>query len=119
VLLNLIVNSAHAINSQQRPSHGRISIRTWLDSGKVHCSIADDGPGIPEEIRSHIFNPFFTTKSSGKGTGLGLSISYDIIVNKHGGEIAMHCPKEGGAVFTFSLPLNNNTETPDSNEKHH
>ena len=107
VLLNLIVNSSHAIQSQRRTEKGRISIRTWLHSGKVHCSIGDDGPGIPEDIRSHIFNPFFTTKSAGKGTGLGLSISYDIIVNKHNGEIFVHCPPEGGAVFSFSIPVGN------------
>ncbi|HWQ26870.1 MAG TPA: PAS domain S-box protein [Chlorobaculum sp.] len=112
VLLNLIVNSAHAIQSQQRTANGKISIHTWSDSGKVYCSIADDGPGIPEGIRSKIFNPFFTTKVARKGTGLGLSISYDIIVHKHNGTISMDCPQDGGAVFTFSLPLKNNTETP-------
>ncbi|NTW64413.1 MAG: GAF domain-containing protein, partial [Chlorobiaceae bacterium] len=105
VLLNLMVNSAHAIQSQQRTSKGKISIRTWSDRRSVFCSVADDGPGIPEEIREHVFNPFFTTKKAGKGTGLGLSISYDIIVNRHKGEFSVHCPQEGGAVFTFSLPL--------------
>jgi PAS domain S-box-containing protein len=108
VLLNLIVNSAHAIQSQQRTEKGRIALHTWSDNGKVLCSVTDDGPGVPEEIRSQIFNPFFTTKSAGKGSGLGLSISYDIIVNKHHGEISHHCPPEGGSVFIFSLPMNNN-----------
>jgi two-component system, NtrC family, sensor kinase len=107
VLLNLIVNSAHAIQSQRRSEKGSIFIHTWSGNGKVHCSITDDGPGIPEEIRSCIFNPFFTTKSPGKGTGLGLSISYDIIVNKHNGEISVDCPPEGGSIFTISLPLKN------------
>jgi len=118
VLLNLIVNSAHAIQSQERTSNGKISIRTWCDSSKVYCSIADDGPGIPESIRSHIFNPFFTTKAAKKGTGLGLSISYDIIVNKHGGTLSMDSPQGGGTVFTFSLPLNNITATTEQHEKH-
>jgi PAS domain S-box-containing protein len=107
VLLNLIVNSSHAIQTQNRTEKGRICIRTWFHNGKVHCSVADDGPGIPEKIRSHVFNIFFTTKSAGKGTGLGLSIAYDIIVNKHNGEIFVHCPPEGGAVFTFSIPVVN------------
>jgi two-component system, NtrC family, sensor kinase len=105
VLLNLIVNSAHAIQSLKRTEKGRIAMRTWSDNGMVHCSVADDGPGITEDIRSRIFNPFFTTKSPGKGTGLGLSISYDIIVNKHNGEISVDCPPEGGSIFTISLPL--------------
>ena len=108
VFLNLIVNSAHAIVSQQRSSCGKITIHTWADQHQVYCSIADDGPGIPEEIRNNIFNPFFTTKQPGKGTGLGLSISYDIIVQKHGGLLEVECPAEGGTVFTLSLPLNVN-----------
>jgi two-component system NtrC family sensor kinase len=105
VFLNLIVNSAHAIASLGRSSLGKIIIHTWCDSSNVYCSIADDGPGIPQEVRNRIFDPFFTTKEPGKGTGLGLSISYDIIVNKHGGTLSVDCPAENGSVFTISLPL--------------
>jgi signal transduction histidine kinase/PAS domain-containing protein len=104
VILNLIINSVHAIQSQQRSSNGKISIHSWFDSSNVYCSIADDGPGIPEAIRKDIFNPFFTTKSPGKGTGLGLSISWDIIVNMHKGTLSFNTPAEGGMVFTLSLP---------------
>jgi two-component system, NtrC family, sensor kinase len=104
VLLNLILNSVHAIQSQQRSAKGIISIHTWFDSNHVYCSITDDGPGIPESIRNDIFNPFFTTKKAGKGTGLGLSICYDIIVIKHNGTIGVDIPAGGGAVFTISLP---------------
>jgi PAS domain S-box-containing protein len=104
VFINLIINSVHAIQSQQRSSKGIITLRTWFDSGNVYCSITDDGPGIPETIRNDIFNPFFTTKSSGKNTGLGLSIAYDIMVIKHNGTISVDCPAEGGTVFTLSLP---------------
>jgi two-component system, NtrC family, sensor kinase len=105
VLLNLIINSIHAIQSQHRATSGMITIHTWADEAWVYCSVADDGPGIPESVRTDIFNPFFTTKPAGKGTGLGLSISYDIIVNKHGGCLLLDCPPEGGAVFTISIPL--------------
>ena len=105
VLLNLVINSANAIESQQRSSKGRITIRTWFDSTTVYCSVADDGPGIPAEIKKNIFNPFYTTKAPGKGTGLGLSISYNIIVNKHQGTMTHSAPFEGGSVFTISLPL--------------
>ncbi len=105
VFLNLIVNSAHAISSVERSSPGKISIHTWLDDSNVYCSVADDGPGIPHEVRNRIFDPFFTTKEPGKGTGLGLSISYDIVVNKHGGTLSVDCPDEKGTVFTISLPL--------------
>jgi two-component system NtrC family sensor kinase len=105
VLLNMIINSVHAIQSQQRSSKGTIRIRTWFDSSNVYCSITDDGPGIPDTIRHDIFNPFFTTRSPGKGTGLGLSISFDIIVIKHNGKISVDTPARGGTVFTFSLPI--------------
>jgi two-component system, NtrC family, sensor kinase len=105
VFLNLIINSAHAIASQQRSSKGKIVIRTWHEDMMVYCSIADDGPGISPDVMSHIFEPFFTTKDPGKGTGLGLSISYDIIVQKHGGKLDVNCSPEGGAVFTIGLPL--------------
>lgn len=105
VFLNLIVNSAQAIASLMQSSHGKISIHTWRDCSNVYCSVIDDGPGIPPEVRDRIFDPFFTTKEPGKGTGLGLSISYDIIVNKHGGTLTVDCPSENGSVFTLSLPL--------------
>ncbi len=105
VLLNLIVNSTHAIQSQNRNSHGRIEVKTWVKPESVFCSIADDGPGISEEVLGRVFEPFFTTKEIGKGTGLGLSISYDIIVKKHQGTFSVDSPSGGGAVFTFSLPL--------------
>ncbi|ABL65850.1 PAS domain S-box protein [Chlorobium phaeobacteroides] len=111
VFLNLVVNSAHAIESQHRLEKGKITIRTWYDSSNVFCSVTDDGPGIPPEVRRRIFEPFFTTKQPGKGTGLGLSISYDIVVHKHGGTLDVHCPPEGGTVITLSLPLRQMTET--------
>ncbi len=106
VILNLIVNSAHAIKSQNRSSHGSIMIKTWATDESVFCSVSDDGPGIAEEVRSRIFEPFFTTKDIGEGTGLGLSISYDIMVNRHLGSISAECRPEGGTVFTVSVPLN-------------
>lgn len=104
VLLNLIINSVHAIKSQNRSDTGCIKVKTWASSDNVSCSVGDNGPGIAEKIRERIFEPFFTTKEIGKGTGLGLSISYDIIVNQHKGSIVVECPPEGGAMFTFSLP---------------
>ncbi len=103
VILNLIVNSAHAIKSHNRNTPGTITITTWETAQSVHCSVSDNGPGMPEEVRNRIFEPFFTTKEQGKGTGLGLSISYDIIVNKHKGSISVDCPADGGTIFTITL----------------
>jgi len=104
VLLNLIVNSAHAIKSQNKKNPGTITIKTWATTESVFCTVSDNGPGIPKKIINRIFEPFFTTKEQGKGTGLGLSISYDIIVNKHKGTITADSPPGGGTIFTITLP---------------
>jgi two-component system, NtrC family, sensor kinase len=82
-----------------------ITIRTALTGDEVVCQIADDGPGIPPEIMSKIFDPFFTTKPVGDGTGLGLSISYDIVVNKHKGQILVDSVVGQGTTFTIRLPV--------------
>ena len=107
VLLNLILNSVHAIKSQNRSALGKIKIKTWSTVDHVFCSVRDDGHGVPDDLRDKVFSPFFTTKAPGEGTGLGLSISYDIIVQKHHGQITLTCPEDGGTVFTIALPLNN------------
>ncbi len=105
VLMNIIVNAAQAIKSQNREEKGKISIKTYSDGRYVYCVISDDGPGIPKEIQGKIFDPFFTTKEVGKGTGLGLSISYDIVVNKHKGEIYVESEVGKGTTFTVKLPI--------------
>jgi PAS domain S-box-containing protein len=107
VFLNLIVNSSQAIAAMPPGYQGLITLSTWTEGNHVICEIGDNGPGVPESIRHRIFEPFFTTKAPGKGTGLGLSISYDIIVNKHYGELKVACPATGGTVFTISLPIKN------------
>ena len=109
VILNLIINSSHAIMSQKRSSLGKIEISTWASDESICCSVSDDGPGIPETIISRVFEPFFTTKEPGKGTGLGLSISYDIIVNKHKGSLSAASLPEVGTTFMFSLPRQSTT----------
>lgn len=105
VLLNILVNAAHAIETQHRNEMGNIKIRTYADSDYVYCDIEDDGPGIPAEYLKKIYEPFFTTKPAGKGTGLGLSVSYDIIVNKHKGELLVDSTLGKGTKFTIKLPI--------------
>ena len=99
VFLNLLVNAAHAIDTQ-----GEISITTRAAGERVTVAIHDTGCGIPPEIQNRIFEPFFTTKEVGKGTGLGLSISYDII-KKHGGSIEVESPQGCGTTFILTLPV--------------
>ena len=102
VFVNIINNACQAIASDA-PS-GRI----WITAKRVHegvaVSVTDSGPGMPEEIASRAFEPFFPTKPEGAGTGLGLSISQGI-VKEHGGRITLETPPGGGATFTVELPL--------------
>jgi signal transduction histidine kinase len=67
--------------------------------------IADNGPGMSEEVLPKIFDPFFTTKPVGSGTGLGLSISYQIVVDRHRGQISCHSAIGQGTEFTIELPV--------------
>lgn len=100
VFLNLLVNAVQAIEDR-----GEIRIRTWVEDGSIRVAIGDSGCGIPAENLSRIFDPFFTTKDVGKGTGLGLAIAYDIVVNKHGGQIGATSEVGKGSVFTLALPI--------------
>jgi PAS domain S-box-containing protein len=105
VFLNILVNAAQAIKSQERDEKGTITIRTYATEGEVVCEISDDGPGIPPDKLSKVFDPFFTTKPAGKGTGLGLSVSYDIVVNKHNGKLLVDSTVGEGTKFTIKLPI--------------
>jgi two-component system, NtrC family, sensor kinase len=113
VLLNLLVNSAHAIGDVVGTSggRGRITIRTARADGAVFLSIGDTGGGIPDAIRSRVFDPFFTTKEVGKGTGQGLAIARSIVVDKHGGELTFMTEMGRGTTFTIRLPLADPTAT--------
>jgi signal transduction histidine kinase len=108
VLLNLLLNALHAI--KETGVEGVITVKTFEQEGQVCCSIADTGVGIPQKNIDHIFTPFFTTKPVGSGTGLGLSIAYDIIVNKHGGNIGVVSEVGKGTIFTIKLPIQKQQE---------
>lgn len=110
VFINLVMNAIQAIRMADYDHMGHIHIKTW-ERDQIFClSITDDGVGIPKELSTQIFNPFFTTKAIGEGTGLGLSISYDIIVNKHHGLIQFESPSKGGTTFLIELPIYNEME---------
>jgi len=101
VVMNLVVNAAHAIGEQR----GRITVRTGVEGDdQVWFEVADNGSGMPPEVVSRIFDPFFTTKAVGKGTGLGLSLSYGI-VQKHGGSIDVDTEPGRGTTFRVRLPV--------------
>ena len=102
VWTNLIDNAADALETTPG---GQITLRTLPKNACVWIEVEDNGPGIPNEIQHRIFDPFFTTKPPGKGTGLGLEISYNIIVNKHLGDIKVFS-QPGKTVFRVVLPIN-------------
>jgi signal transduction histidine kinase len=68
-----------------------VTVSTKRVGDKVEIHVKDNGTGMPESVKSKIFQPFFTTKPTGQGTGLGLSLSYDIITKGHGGELKVEC----------------------------
>lgn len=107
VVLNLIVNAAHAISDVVGDSgrKGRITIETSKDATHAEIRVADTGTGIPESARDRVFEPFFTTKEVGKGTGQGLSMAYNCIVKRHRGSITFDTELGAGTTFIVRLPL--------------
>jgi signal transduction histidine kinase len=106
VMLNLIVNAAHAISDVVGDSgqRGEIRITTRHDGAFAEIRISDTGCGIPPAIQRKIFDPFFTTKPVGKGTGQGLTIAHSVIVQKHGGSIRFESEQGRGTTFIIRLP---------------
>jgi signal transduction histidine kinase len=113
VMLNLIVNAAHAIADVPKPpgQKGTISLRTRREDSHAIIEVADTGCGIKPEHRDRIFDPFFTSKGVGKGTGQGLTIAHNVIVTKHGGTIDFTSTVGQGTVFRIRLPLESATNS--------
>jgi signal transduction histidine kinase len=107
VVLNLIVNAAHAIGDVVRGTDrkGKIRVATRVLGEQVEIAITDTGKGIPVEVRSRIFDPFFTTKEVGKGTGQGLAIARTVVVDKHGGTLHFETEVGRGTTFYIRLPI--------------
>ena len=82
-----------------------------VDANHVAIHMTDNGPGIPEDIKQQLFNPFFTTKPVGEGTGMGLSISYRIVNEKHGGSLQCFSKPEQGTTFVITIPLRQEANT--------
>lgn len=107
-ILNLITNAAHAMDSAgcgQAGKRGTLTVSTYRDSDFVVIEVGDTGTGIPESIRNRIFDPFFTTKPMGQGTGQGLAITYNIVVEKHQGELSFESKVGLGTIFRLRIPL--------------
>jgi signal transduction histidine kinase/ligand-binding sensor domain-containing protein len=102
VLLNLINNAFQAVQGVKNP---KVVVSSKALDDKIELIVADNGPGIPDEIKEKIFQPFFTTKPTGQGTGLGLSMSYDIITKGHGGTISLTSEQGAGCNFKVIIPI--------------
>jgi PAS domain S-box-containing protein len=106
VVLNLIVNAAHAIKAKLNNTlKGRIVVRTRKSGAFAEISVSDTGTGVPEAIRTRIFEPFFTTKEVGTGTGQGLALAHTVVVKKHQGKIWFDTELGCGSTFFIHLPL--------------
>jgi signal transduction histidine kinase len=108
VMLNLIVNAAHAVGDSLGDGAsglGTITVETKYEPGWATIRVKDTGIGIPEEIRSRIFAPFFTTKPLGKGTGQGLAMARKVIVDRHQGTIEVESQVGQGSCFILRLPV--------------
>jgi PAS domain S-box-containing protein len=108
VMLNLLINGAHAIGTalkQTGAARGTITIRTRREVRHVLIEVQDTGTGIASEHREKIFSPFFTTKEVGKGTGQGLAIVHAVIVTQHGGTVDFETAVGRGTTFRLRLPL--------------
>ena len=105
VVINVVVNAAHAIASRSSESLGHVAIRTGAEGDMAFIEIADDGPGVPEEIQERIFEPFFTTKDVGQGTGQGLALAQRTVVDQHRGRLNLESEAGAGATFRIELPL--------------
>jgi PAS domain S-box-containing protein len=106
VLLNLLVNAAHAVLAAGRgpADKGRITITTRPAVGGIEVRIVDTGCGIPESIRNRVYDPFFTTKPVGQGTGQGLAITHAVVVQRHGGILSFESEVGRGTTFIVRLP---------------
>lgn len=106
VVLNLIVNAAHAIRQKLKGTgKGQIVVRTRTCGPFAEIAVSDTGTGIPPEIRTRIFEPFFTTKEVGAGTGQGLALAHSIVVKKHQGKIWCETEMGAGTTFFVHLPI--------------
>lgn len=106
VLVNLIVNAAHAVAEKRGGTgQGHITVSTAMRNGWITVAITDDGTGMSPAVKARIFDQFFTTKEVGRGTGQGLAMAWRTIVDGHGGRIEVETEEGKGSTFTLQLPV--------------
>jgi hypothetical protein len=111
VFMNILSNAIDALRELEATSYdinNTLTIRIQTEFLADHSAIiriADNGIGVAENSRYKLFDPFFTTKPVGKGTGLGLSVCYQIVVDKHGGQLRCLPASGQGAEFVIEIPI--------------
>jgi signal transduction histidine kinase len=113
VFMNILANAIDMFDemsrdqsfSKQKAISQQIKIHTAVVANQIQIQIRDNGQGMPEDVKTRIFDHLFTTKGVGKGTGLGLAIARQIIVEKHGGSITVDSQPDQGTEFTILLPV--------------
>lgn len=121
VLLNLVINAAHAVADKYGADGSRkglIRVQTRHGDGWAEIVVADNGAGIPAAVQPRIFEPFFTTKPVGKGSGQGLTIAHAVVVNKHGGSLTFESQENRGTTFVVRLPLAPSSRTESQEPEH-
>ena len=117
VVLNMLVNAAHAVADVVGVSgsgKGCITVSTRVIGNQAEIRISDTGTGIAPEVRARIFDPFFTTKQVGRGTGQGLAIAHNVIVSKHGGTIGLESTPGKGSTFIIRIPVDAASADPET-----
>lgn len=104
IFVNLVKNAVEAVADTHPDGGGHVAVRVWRGDGEIVGTVADDGPGIPEDALHEIFDPFFTTKAPGKGTGLGLNIVYRL-VTKYRGAVSVESKVGEGTTFSVRFPV--------------
>ncbi|MFK7966875.1 MAG: sensor histidine kinase [Burkholderiaceae bacterium] len=106
VFLSIVVNAVQAVADRYgEGDRGRVDIVSRYIGNDIVVTIADNGTGMPEEVRQKVFDPFFTTREVGGGSGQGLAVAYDTVVNGHGGSIRVASTVNEGATFVVRIPV--------------
>ncbi|MGD1895589.1 MAG: sensor histidine kinase, partial [Phormidesmis sp.] len=119
VFMNILANAIDALESEliENPTAEKspqITLRTEACDDNIIIKLSDNGTGIPPAVRDRIFDPFFTTKAVGKGTGMGMAISYQIVVEKHHGQIECFSEAGVGTEFVITVPVQLSTQSNDT-----
>ena len=108
-VLNVMNNACYAVwKKSQTADEGyqpEVNIGVKCADGNIVISIADNGEGMSDEVKQHLYENFFTTKPVGQGTGLGMAITRDIIEDKHQGRLTFDSEEGKGTTFTFTIPI--------------